>query len=184
MVEQHQKRYGEPPKDMLVDGGFVKKSDITQVSSPKGATTVYAPVMQSKKDGLDPHEPRDNDSPAVAQWRKRMATDEAKEIYQERAATAECVNGIARNRGLYQVRVRSRPKVLAVVLWYVLAHNLMILPVLGGISGWYSTMSNISLCYSLNLCGVLLARVLLYGLLLVHYCESRCTPNDRTAIED
>jgi hypothetical protein len=54
-----------------------------------------------------------------------MATDEAKEIYKERAATAECVNAIARNRGLYQVRVRGRPKVLAVVLWYVLAHNLI-----------------------------------------------------------
>ena len=36
-----------------------------------------------------------------------------------------CVNALARNRGLYQVRVRGRPKVLAVVLWYVLAHNLM-----------------------------------------------------------
>jgi hypothetical protein len=54
-----------------------------------------------------------------------MATPEAKEIYKERASTAECVNAIARNRGLYQVRVRGGPKVLAVVLWYVLAHNLM-----------------------------------------------------------
>lgn len=125
MVEQHQERYGRPPKEMLVDGGFVKKADITQVSSPQGATTVFAPVMQAKKDDLDPHQPRDNDSPAVAQWRKRMATDAAKEIYKERAATAECVNGIARNRGLYQFRVRGRPKALAVVLWYVLAHNLM-----------------------------------------------------------
>jgi hypothetical protein len=35
------------------------------------------------------------------------------------------VNAIARNRGLQQFRVRGRPKVLAVVLWYVLAHNLM-----------------------------------------------------------
>jgi hypothetical protein len=54
-----------------------------------------------------------------------MATPEAKEIYKQRAATAECVNAIARNRGLQQFRVRGRPKVRAVVLWYVLAHNLM-----------------------------------------------------------
>jgi IS5 family transposase len=54
-----------------------------------------------------------------------MATPEAQEIYKDRAATAECVNAIARNRGLQQFRVRGSPKVLAVVLWYALAHNLM-----------------------------------------------------------
>lgn len=125
MVEQHETRYEQPPKEMLVDGGFAKKADITKVSAPQGNTTVYAPVQKSKKDDLDPHTPRENDSPAVAAWRQRMATDEAKEIYKERAATAECVNGIARNRGLYQVRVRGAPKVRAVVLLYVLAHNLI-----------------------------------------------------------
>jgi transposase len=125
MVEQHQERYGQTPDKMLVDGGFAKKDDITQVSAPQGTTTVYAPVQASKDPGRDPHTPREDDSPAVAEWRQRMATDEAKEIYKERASTAECVNAIARNRGLYQVRVRGSPKVLAVVLWYVLAHNLL-----------------------------------------------------------
>lgn len=125
MVEQHERRYGESPDAMLVDGGFVKKDDIEQLSPPQGGTIVYAPVMQSKDPNRDPHTPRDDDSPAVAEWRRRMATDEAKQIYKDRASTAECVNAIARNRGLYQVRVRGRPKVLAVVLWYVLAHNLM-----------------------------------------------------------
>lgn len=125
MVEQHEERYGQVPDEMLVDGGFVKKEDITQVSAPEGTTTVYAPVQASKDPQRDAHTPRDDDSPAVAEWRKRMATPEAKEIYKDRAATAECVNAIARNRGLYQVRVRGSPKVRAVVLWYVLAHNLV-----------------------------------------------------------
>jgi hypothetical protein len=125
MVEQHQDRYGKAPGEMLVDGGFAKKDDITAVSQPEVNTTVYAPVQKAKKADIDPHAAREEDSPAVAQWRARMATDEAKEIYKERAATAECVNAIARNRGLYQVRVRGRPKVFAVVLWHVLAHNLM-----------------------------------------------------------
>ena len=53
-----------------------------------------------------------------------MGTDEAKAIYKERAATAECVNALARQRGLYQFGVRGLAKVKAVVLWYVLAHNL------------------------------------------------------------
>jgi transposase len=124
MVEQHDERYGQTPDEALVDGGFVKKDDITKVSAPEGITKVYAPVMESKKEDVDPHAPRKGDTPAVAEWRARMATDEAKEIYKERAATAECVNAIARNRGLQQFGVRGSPKVKAVILWYVLAHNL------------------------------------------------------------
>ena len=54
-----------------------------------------------------------------------MGTDEAKVIYKERASTAECVNAIARNRGLRQFLVRGLKKVRAVILLYALAHNLM-----------------------------------------------------------
>jgi transposase len=125
MIEQHEDRYEQTPAEMLVDGGFVKKDDIIAVSAPQGSTTVYAPVPPAKKEGQDPHAPRADDEPAVAEWRTRMGSDEAKLIYKDRASTAECVNAIARNRGLYQVRVRGKSKVLAVVLLYALAHNLM-----------------------------------------------------------
>jgi transposase len=125
MIEQHDERYDKTPHEALVDGGFVKKADIDQVSPPQGGTIVYAPVMESKDSQRDPHMPRDDDSPAVAQWRKRMATDEAKAIYRARAATAECVNALARNRGLQRFLVRGLRKVKAVVLLYALAHNLM-----------------------------------------------------------
>ena len=125
MVEQHETRYGETPKEMLVDGGFVKKEDIDTVSAPHGHTTVFAPVMKSKDANRDPHEPRPDDSPAVAEWRTRMATDEAKEIYKQRAATAECSNAQARNRGLQRFLVRGLRKVKAVALWYAIAHNVM-----------------------------------------------------------
>ena len=53
-----------------------------------------------------------------------MATEEAKQIYRERAASAEWVNAQARNRGLRQFLVRGMAKARAVVLWYALAHNL------------------------------------------------------------
>ena len=125
MIEQHDERYDKTPREALVDGGFVKKADIDQVSPPQGGTIVYAPVMESKDPERDPHTPRDDDSPAVAEWRQRMATDEAKAIYRERAATAECVNALARNRGLQRFLVRGLRKVKAVVLLYALAHNLM-----------------------------------------------------------
>ena len=65
-----------------------------------------------------------NDSEVIALWRERMGSDEAKEIYKQRAATAECVNAIARGRGLTQLLVRGLNKVKAVALWYALAHNL------------------------------------------------------------
>lgn len=125
MIAQHQQRYEEVPDEALVDGGFVKKTDIDQVSPPQGGTTVYAPVMESKDPQRDPHTPRDDDSLAVAEWRQRMATDDAKVIYRQRASTAECVNALARSRGLQRFLVRGLRKVKAVVLLYVLAHNLM-----------------------------------------------------------
>lgn len=123
MIEQHEERYEEVPDEALVDGGFVKKEDLEKVE--QGGTTVYAPVQKPKDPQRDPHTPRADDSPEVAAWRQRMATDEAKAIYRQRAATAEYVNAMARNRGLQQFRVRGLRKVKAVVLWYVLAHNLM-----------------------------------------------------------
>ncbi len=125
MVEQLKKRHGTAPKEMLVDGGFAKKEDIEAVSAPGGTTTVYAPVQKSKDPERDAHTPRADDPPAVAEWRTRMATEAAKQIYLDRASTAECVNAQARNRGLQQFCVRGLHKARAVVLWYVLAHNLM-----------------------------------------------------------
>ena len=92
----------------------------------RGGTTVYAPVKKEeakKQAGKDPYARTKSDTDATAVWRARMATDEAKTIYKERASTAEWVNAQARNRGLYGVRVRGREKVLAVVLWHVLVHN-------------------------------------------------------------
>ncbi len=53
----------------------------------------------------------------VAAWRRRMGTDAAKEIYKERAATVECVNTRACNRGLTRFLVRGVEKVLAAALW-------------------------------------------------------------------
>ena len=68
---------------------------------------------------------RQDRSVDIAQWRQRMGGSEAKDIYRQRAATAECVNAIARGRGLMRFVVRGLNKVKAAALWYALAHNLM-----------------------------------------------------------
>ena len=123
MLEQIQERAGEYPDETLNDGGFVNKKEIENCAD-KGII-IYAPVPKPKDKTRDPHQPMPKDSQSVADWRERMGTDEAKEIYKERASTAECVNAIARNRGLQQFTVRGLKKAKIVLLWFALAHNLM-----------------------------------------------------------
>jgi transposase len=150
MVEQVEQRLGRSPDEWLVDGGFPAHEQLDAVA---GKTEVYAPVPEPriKKDAKndakndepgnevqhDKHAPKPDDSEAVAQWRVRMAGDEAKEIYKQRAATAECVNAQARNRGLLRMPVRGLSKVRSVVGLFVLAHNLMRMAVLAPqLIGW------------------------------------------------
>jgi len=136
MVEQVHKRLGQSPQQWLVDGGFPAHDQIDAVASK---TEVYAPVPEpktkTKKDKQgnavqqdtvpDKHQPKPGDSEAVASWRVRMGSEDAKELYKQRAATAECVNAQARNRGLMRMPVRGLAKVRCVVGLFVLAHNLM-----------------------------------------------------------
>lgn len=122
MVEQVEERHQQPPGAMLVDGGFATLDDIETVSL---RTIVYAPVPKPKDPTRDPYAPLPGDSAAIAAWRQRMGTVEAQAIDKERAATAECVNAHARNRGLLRVLVRGLVKVRAIALWYALAHHLM-----------------------------------------------------------
>jgi transposase len=122
MVEQVFERCGRTPAEWLVDGGFPAHEQLDAVADQ---TTVYAPVPKPQDPATDPHAVKPGDSKAVAEWRQRMGGEEAKRIYRERAATAECVNALARNRGLIQWRVRGKDKVRCVLLWHALAHNLM-----------------------------------------------------------
>jgi transposase len=125
VVAQVHERFGRYPKEVLVDGGFVKHEDIDTVSEPSPGCTVYAPVPKPRDERQDRYAPHRTDSAAVAEWRQRMATEAAHTIYKDRAATAECVNAQARNRGLRQLRVRGLRKVKAIALWFAIAHNLM-----------------------------------------------------------
>jgi transposase len=124
MLAQIQERLGVTPKEVLVDGGFNSLDAIDKVE--QNGTKVYAPIKDEKKQlgrGEDPYARERKDTDATAAWRARMGTAEAKMIYKQRASTAEWVNAQARNRGLYAVHVRGREKVLTVVLWFAIAHN-------------------------------------------------------------
>jgi transposase len=116
-------QYGERPRQHLVDGGFVKFDDIETLA--QHGVEIFAPVPKPRDASRDPHAPLSGDQPGVAEWRKRMGRDEAKDIDKQRAATAECANAQARNRGLTQFLVRSLEKVKAVALWHALTHNMV-----------------------------------------------------------
>jgi hypothetical protein len=125
MVDQVEDRSGKVPPEWPVDGGFAQHDQIDAASAPERGCTVYAPVPKPRDPKVDRFEPKPGDSAPVAAWRQRMATDQDKAVYKDRAATAECINALARGRGLIRVWVRGLVKVKAVALWYALAHNLL-----------------------------------------------------------
>ncbi len=123
MRDQVDDRYGNGPGTMLVDGGFVSLEAIDRLD--RAGTVIVAPVPLPQDPRRDPHQPLPTDSPAVAQWRQRMGDPAIKILYHLRAATAECVNAIARNRGLRQMTVRGTQKAGAIARWFALAHNVV-----------------------------------------------------------
>lgn len=122
--DQIHDRHGVYPTEALTDGGFVNLEDIESAQAPPRGTRVYAPVPEPKDPQRDRHTPLPGDGVQVREWRARMGTEAAQEVYRQRASTVECVNAQARNRGLIRVLVRGLRKVKAVALWFAIAHNL------------------------------------------------------------
>lgn len=123
MHEQIEQRYGCTPGHWLADGGYSKLQAIDKVA--QRGTQPLMPPPRSRDPNVDPFAPKSTDSDNVARWRTRMASDQAKALYRQRAATSECTNAQVRRRGLYQFLVRGRLKARGVLLWHALAHNLM-----------------------------------------------------------
>ena len=124
LEEQVHQRTGQHPGAYLVDGGFATRETITTLTQRD--ITVYAPVrLPRNKPEAERYQPRAGDSPEVAQWRQRMATEEAKQIYQGRGSLAEWANAQVRNMGLQQFTVRGIPKVTAVAVLMVVTQNLL-----------------------------------------------------------
>jgi hypothetical protein len=124
MRHQVEERTGQKVNEHLMDGGYVGLDSIEQAAGEEVA--VYAPVPKPKKKDQDAHAPRPGDGPGVAAWRRRMATEEAKRIYRQRASVSETINGDLKAwRGLRQVRVRGLAKVRCIALWCALTYNIL-----------------------------------------------------------
>jgi hypothetical protein len=126
MLEQVESRSGQVPEEWLMDGGYNKHSTIETLSA-KGLT-VYTPVTKPRGEPVrDPYQPLPSDSAKIAEWRQRMGSEEAKQIYQERASIIEWVNAQARSRhGLQQLPVRGLAKAKSIGLWIAVTHNLLL----------------------------------------------------------
>ncbi len=125
ILEQIEERTGVRPSEILVDGGYAQHEAVDEATEMN--VDIYAPVPKPRKDdGRDQYAPHPGDSEAVVKWRQRMATEEAKAIYRQRAATAETVNADAKtHRGLDKLRVRGVEKVLASANLFVLTYNIL-----------------------------------------------------------
>ncbi len=132
MIEQVKSRYGIIPNAWMVDGGYDSHEQTDIIEEQYENCTLYMPV-RTPKDGGDPHKKRAEDSKAVGELRERMGKEESKEIYRERAATAELVNAQSRNKGLQQFRVRGIDKVKCVALLYAIVQNMTIALKVAGI---------------------------------------------------
>jgi len=123
MLGQLRRRTGRVPSSAVVDAG-VNTNDTVTIAAAEGVT-MYAPVP-ARKGVTDATARCAGDSDAVAGWRQRMATTEAKAVYRHRGAVAEWVNADARtHRTLNRIGVRGLSKVHTWALWIALAHNLM-----------------------------------------------------------
>lgn len=126
MRRQVQERTGCKVEGHLMDGGFLVMDEIDRAD--ESGVTVYAPPPKPKdpKEEGKQYEPKPTDSPAQADWRRRMGGDEGKSVYRQRGATSETVNAdLKQHRGLVQLTVRGLAKAKCVALLCALAYNLL-----------------------------------------------------------
>jgi transposase len=125
MRQQVEQRTGGKVEQHLVDGGYLCLDDI--VEAHQQAVELFVPAKPARNPQNRGHElePKPSDSEAIRAWKQRMASEEGKKIYKQRAATSETVNAELRTyRGLLQLTVRGLNKIKCVALWCALAYNL------------------------------------------------------------
>ena len=121
LADQIEDRYQVRPAEWLADGGCNSLGNVDKMA--ERGCKIFAPLRQ-RRSGRSPEQIRPTDSEAVKNWRQRMVTDEAKQIYKERGATAELVNAQCRAQGLLQFLVRGVEKVRPVALLHAIVNNM------------------------------------------------------------
>lgn len=113
MLKQINERLGYTPEGVLADPGFLLYKDVEDVAK---TSKVYIP-SETIKTGK---------SPVLDEIKKRMETGEAKEIYKDRASSAEFVNARTRTRGLTQLLVAGLVKAQTVATLFAIGNNMLV----------------------------------------------------------
>jgi len=121
MINQVEDRYAKIADEWLVDQGYLVHDHISNTQK-RGYKVFVTPSKVGKKNAYEPHDGEDNE---LAEWRVRMGTDEAKEIYKDRASNSEWANAGMRNRGMKQLLVRGINNVKSVLSLHTLTHNIL-----------------------------------------------------------
>jgi transposase len=123
MLDEIERRTAVPAQH-LVDGGYMNFATVERADARR--VEVFCPPRENRTYHIDPLTPQPDDSPAIAAYRQRMGSEAGKEIYRQRAATAETVNADLKTwRGLDRLLLRGTAKVLIAATWSALAYNLM-----------------------------------------------------------
>jgi hypothetical protein len=105
---------------VLADAGYFSEHNLTCA----GPDRLIAPGSRRSMANTAPDEATTG-TPAMQQMRKRLQTEEAKNVYAARGATVEAVNGQLKDRvGLRQFRRRGLDAVQAELLFAATVHNL------------------------------------------------------------
>lgn len=119
MLEQIEARTGQLPETLLADANHASHDAITSATA-RGVEVIVAVPRRSQNSG-----PNANHAPEIEQWKARMQTDRAKELYRARAGLCEWTNAQAASRfGLRQFLVRGLAKTSCVALFVAITSNL------------------------------------------------------------
>lgn len=130
MVDDMVRRYGKTPDKLLVDTHYATSEDIAALAEhAAGPVKVFAPTPTERDDVKSATlakraNKRAREPESVKEWRSRMATPAAQEVYGLRKLI-ERINANLKNHGFGFIPVRGLIKAKAVALWHSLANNLM-----------------------------------------------------------
>jgi hypothetical protein len=120
MIDDIEQRCGERPSVLLADAGHASFVDV-QAAADRGVTAYISPQERSLK-----KTPRPSEGPAIAAWRERMGTDEAKRQMRARASLCELSNAHVKTRfSMASLLVRGLNKVTCMVLLTALTANVV-----------------------------------------------------------
>ena len=91
MLDDTERRTAKTPNQALVDGGYMNFASVEHAAAR--GVELFAPLRVNKDYKIDPHQVQPHDSAPIAAYRQRMASNEGKQLYKQRAERSEGSRG-------------------------------------------------------------------------------------------